>query len=121
MTLDLAGLGGSDIVVLEERMGGPGGGEWASDASKQSLNRLGVPVDPVKGVSSKKLKNKSPTASGRSSPVPDSVRGRRRDGRPRGCTGLSNLGNTCYMNSALQCVRSVEELTHYFLSMYLFF
>lgn len=33
-----------------------------------------------------------------------------------GLTGLGNLGNTCYMNSALQCIRSVEELTKYFLS-----
>ncbi|KKF95951.1 Ubiquitin carboxyl-terminal hydrolase 12 [Ceratocystis platani] len=33
-----------------------------------------------------------------------------------GAIGLGNLGNTCYMNSALQCVRSVEELSKYFLS-----
>ena len=45
------------------------------------------------------------------------TRGRqRRDGRTRGTVGLTNLGNTCYMNSALQCIRSVEELAFYFLS-----
>jgi ubiquitin carboxyl-terminal hydrolase 4/11/15 len=32
-----------------------------------------------------------------------------------GLCGLSNLGNTCFMNSALQCVSNVPELTEYFL------
>ncbi|KAJ1922331.1 Ubiquitin carboxyl-terminal hydrolase 11 [Mycoemilia scoparia] len=31
-------------------------------------------------------------------------------------TGLNNLSNTCYANSALQCLFNVPELTHYFLS-----
>jgi ubiquitin carboxyl-terminal hydrolase 4/11/15 len=37
----------------------------------------------------------------------------------RGITGLMNLGNTCYMNSALQCLMHVEELASYFLSMWI--
>lgn len=33
-----------------------------------------------------------------------------------GTSGLANLGNSCYMNSALQCLLHIEELAAYFIS-----
>lgn len=35
-----------------------------------------------------------------------------------GIVGLSNLGNTCFMNSCLQCLSNTTLLTQYFLNRY---
>ena len=35
---------------------------------------------------------------------------------PKGLSGLINFGNTCYMNSALQCLGNIKSLRDYFIS-----
>ena len=120
-TLDIVGLRQDEVIVLEEQIGGPAGGEWVSDTCNRQLKSNGVAISVTKSGTTTvhdTLKPKATTSSGRTSPAPGGMmtRGRQqRNGRARGTTGLNNLGNTCYMNSALQCIRSVEELTHYFL------
>ncbi|KAF9737155.1 ubiquitin carboxyl-terminal hydrolase [Paraphaeosphaeria minitans] len=102
-----AGLAEDQILILEEQdeNGEYVTGTLSRPAKKASVgNKPGIP--------------KSTPNSGRSTPTLSGAmtRGRTRNGKTRGTTGLTNLGNTCYMNSALQCIRSVEELTIYFLA-----
>jgi ubiquitin carboxyl-terminal hydrolase 4/11/15 len=78
-------------------------------------------IDAIKKTGLKSLAVAKETASapssGRASPAGIMTRGRfRSQNRAKGTVGFTNLGNTCYMNSALQCMRACQELSLYFLS-----
>ncbi|KAG0647612.1 Ubiquitin-specific-processing protease 12, partial [Hyphodiscus hymeniophilus] len=108
----LTGLGDSQSIIIDESVTDH---DYVSNYSA----KLSTKSTAVTKSGALVPHSASQTNSGRTSPAPSGpmTRGRaQKNGRTPGTVGLSNLGNTCYMNSALQCVRSVQELTQYFLS-----
>ncbi|POR34853.1 Ubiquitin carboxyl-terminal hydrolase 12 [Tolypocladium paradoxum] len=99
-------------LVLDESIGN----YWVSNyTGREKIAQKSIPSrSNAVGLSSNPNSNRSSPA--REGPMTRGRAQKKRLGRNTGAVGLHNLGNTCYMNSALQCVRSVEELTKYFLT-----
>lgn len=117
VALGTIGLPSHCTLILDEQIGDKQ--EFVSDVVRKERGTDLKTSKTHQMANNSSLKPNDTSGSGRRSPTPSGMmtRGRAtRKGRTRGCTGLTNLGNTCYMNSALQCIRSVEELTLYFLS-----
>jgi ubiquitin carboxyl-terminal hydrolase 4/11/15 len=72
-----------------------------------------------------KMRSPSPVGGSRGGALKSSAFGKSAQtapaAKPRipGTLGLGNMGNTCFMNSALQCLVHTPELTDYFMSTYM--
>ncbi|KAK6506680.1 CSN-associated deubiquitinating enzyme Ubp12, variant 2 [Arthrobotrys musiformis] len=127
MTLVEAGISQEKFLIVEVEEEG----EWPSERVAKALKLNGAnssalvrvtkgtqvtqSISSVKNIVASKIKAPAAKASALPAPVIQRNVMTRRDGRSPGAVGFSNLGNTCYMNSALQCIKSVEELSRYFI------
>ncbi|KAL9017113.1 MAG: hypothetical protein Q9185_005573 [Variospora sp. 1 TL-2023] len=63
LTLEAVGLGQDSVVVLEEQIGGPAGGEWVAEAAISKAKANGVPISVTKSGMTKVHNNLKPKAN----------------------------------------------------------
>ncbi|XP_078273394.1 ubiquitin carboxyl-terminal hydrolase 15-like isoform X3 [Rhinoraja longicauda] len=94
-TIQDAGLYQGQVLVIEQKQED---GTWPRGLSTNNVKNSNYCIPPYSGYNSYDYLEPG------------------RHSEQAGLCGLSNLGNTCFMNSAVQCLSNTPPLTEYFLS-----